>query len=105
MASCGVIPIDPAPTSQRTDTPPVPVPVPCGRWAAGTASQPRAHGAPVPVRSCQPLALRVRLKTDLAGVCPRLLKVSRTDHGLVDHVVVESVRVALSVGDQLDLGV
>lgn len=43
--------------------------------------------------------------SDLAGVFPRLLKVSCTNHAVVDHVVIESVRIAQSVGNQLDLGI
>lgn len=43
--------------------------------------------------------------SDLAGVFSRLLKVSCTNHAVVDHVVIESVGVAQSTGNQLDLGI
>lgn len=71
------------------------------------ASQPRAvrglcaQCKALPV-SCSPSVFGV---SDLAGVLPRLLKVSRTDHGLVDHAVVELAGVAHSVRDQLDFGI
>lgn len=41
----------------------------------------------------------------LAGVFPRLLKVSRTNHAVIDHVVIQSAGVAQSIGDQLDFGI
>lgn len=43
--------------------------------------------------------------SDLAGVLSRLLKVSCTNHTVIDHVVIELAGVAQSVGDQLDFGI
>lgn len=57
-------------------------------------------------KSCQPLLLQVPLGvSDLAGVLPRLLKVSSTNHAVINHVVIESSGVAHAVGDQLDFGI
>lgn len=77
-----------------------PRPVLYSRWVPEPVSQPRALRGSVPyVRSC-PFGV-----SDLAGVLPRPLQVSRTDHGLVDSVVVELAGVAQSVGDELDFGI
>lgn len=58
------------------------------------------------VRSCQPLLLQVPFGvSDLAGVLPRLLEVSCTNHTVIDHVVIQSAGVAHSVADELDFGV
>lgn len=62
---------------------------------------------PLPSASSHPrLLLQVPFGTsDLAGIFPRLLQVSCTNHAVVDHVVIESVGVAQGVGNQLDLGI
>ena len=58
------------------------------------------------VRSCQPLLLQVPFGvSDLAGVLPRLLEVSCTNHTVIDHVVIELAGVAHGVADQLDFGI
>lgn len=60
---------------------------------------------PVDIVGAIPLTGQRAPRVTLAGVLPRLLKVSSTNHAVINHVVIESSGVAHAIGDQPDFGI